>query len=87
MDLISRQAAINAIRKDVMGGLNYESILKSLPSAEPERKKGKWIVSILPKGKLIYCSECEFGKKIADKRTYHFCPNCGAPMERGNENG
>ena len=35
-DLIDRQAAIDEIRKDVMGGLNYESILKRLPSAQPE---------------------------------------------------
>lgn len=34
-DLISRQAAIDALRADQMGGLNYESILSSLPSAEP----------------------------------------------------
>lgn len=37
-DLISRQEAIEAIRKDVMGGMNYESILKRLPSVEP-----RWI--------------------------------------------
>lgn len=35
-DLISRQAAIDALRKDPMGGLNYESILGSLPPAQPE---------------------------------------------------
>lgn len=35
-NLIDRQAAIDEIRKDVMGGLNYESILKRLPSAQPE---------------------------------------------------
>lgn len=34
-DTISRQAAIDALRKDPMGGLNYESILSSLPSAQP----------------------------------------------------
>lgn len=35
-DLIDRQAAIDALGKDVMGGLNYESILKRLPSVQPE---------------------------------------------------
>ena len=35
-DLISRQAAIDAIRKDIMGGLNYEGILKRLPSVHAE---------------------------------------------------
>ena len=34
-DLISRQAAIDAISKDIMGGLNYKRILKELPSTEP----------------------------------------------------
>lgn len=33
-DLISRADAIEALREDVMGGLNYERILQSLPSAE-----------------------------------------------------
>lgn len=46
-DLIDRQAAIDAIRKDVMGGLNYEGILKRLPSAQSEmiREIRKWINS------------------------------------------
>ena len=33
-DLISRQSAIAAIRKDIMGGLNYESILRDMPSVQ-----------------------------------------------------
>lgn len=37
-DLIDRQAAIDAIGRDPMGGLNYERILKYLPTAEP-----RWI--------------------------------------------
>ena len=32
-DLISRADAINALSKDIMGGLNYNRILKELPSA------------------------------------------------------
>lgn len=35
-DLIRRQDAIDAIDKDIMGGLNYRSILERLPSAEPK---------------------------------------------------
>lgn len=33
-EYIDRDDAINAIKKDVMGGLNYESILKRIPSAD-----------------------------------------------------
>lgn len=40
MDLIDRQSAIDAIRRDPMGGLNYGRILRGMPSAEPEQK---WI--------------------------------------------
>lgn len=36
-DAISRQAAIDAIRKDVMGGLNYEGILTRLPPVTPTK--------------------------------------------------
>ena len=32
-DLISKQAAIDALSNDIMGGLNYRSILSNLPSS------------------------------------------------------
>jgi hypothetical protein len=35
-DAISRQEAITALRKDIMGGLNYEYILNKLPVVEPQ---------------------------------------------------
>lgn len=42
-DAISRQAAIDAIGKDVMGGLNYAGILTRLPSVTPMQRTGHWI--------------------------------------------
>ena len=36
-DLIDRQAAIDAIRRDPMGGLNYEFILRGMPT------ESRWI--------------------------------------------
>ena len=36
-DLISRQAAIDAIRRDPMGGLNYRRILSDMPT------ESRWI--------------------------------------------
>ena len=39
-EYIKREDAIKAIKKDIMGGLNYESILNDLPSADVvERSK------------------------------------------------
>lgn len=55
--------------------------LLSLPSAEPERKKGKWIdKSGGIEGAWNYCSVC--GEQAID--LYDFCPNCEADM-RGEQ--
>jgi len=32
--------------------------------------------------RVTYCSECGFGQYIDEYRTYNYCPNCGAKMER-----
>lgn len=57
--------------------------LEKLPSAEPERKKGKWTIKT---GKLAIwdvCSECK--KMVIHKAPfYNYCPNCGADM-RGKQ--
>ena len=57
--------------------------IKALPSADPERKTGKWMVD---KYGAEYCSEC--GKHPYNDGEYYvsgwwteFCPNCGARME------
>lgn len=48
--------------------------------AEP--KCGRWIDAREQCGSFM-CSECEY-QSVAK---YNFCPNCGARMEMGNENG
>jgi len=49
--------------------------LKELPSAEPERKKGKWddIGGVIRYG-CLFCHH-------AQERKSNFCPNCGADMK------
>ena len=63
-------------RKDV-----FEAI-DSLPSAQPQRTKGRWIdVTKTGGAELWKCSEC--GElELEDS---YFCPNCGADM-RGDNN-
>lgn len=62
-DVIYFDAAVNA--------------LSFLPSAEPERKKGRWTVTSL----FIKCSECGEAFMLMPQ---NYCPNCGADM-RGEE--
>lgn len=81
-DTISRQAAIDAAVEaadEWDGGYSRsrEEIitlkLRMLPSAQPERKKGKWIPYSL-EGLRYKCSECESRYETP----WHFCPNCGS---------
>lgn len=109
-DLISRQAAIDAICKD---GTRIErqgrysmtmverkqrdvDILENLPSAQTERKKGKWIERNprnSPDCRLIECSECGNAYIVGYNINYddwidgrNFCMKCGADL-RGGSNG
>ena len=85
-DLISRQAAIEALyHVDEYNGRSVEAI-RNLPSAEP--KIGKWILS----GGYWKCSECrekallKLDKAKGGRREYEpvrskHCPSCGTKME------
>ena len=67
-DLISRQAAIDAINKAfervfVWDGTSPlgDKVLENVPSARPERKTGRWVErnpQNSPDCRLIECSEC-----------------------------
>ena len=77
-DLIDRQAAIDAVsdalkRVFVEHEDVAEKTLCKVPSTQPERKKGKWIV-------YYECPKC--GEITKDFTEY--CPFCNADM-RGEE--
>ena len=82
-DLISRISAIDAINSHF--GFNIEEeygsavqeVINSLPSAEPERKKGKWELIDEAEPRRYACSEC---KCLSWYGIYNYCPNCGADM-------
>lgn len=89
--------------KDIVEGASVKSAawfkaedvykaIENLPTARPERKKGKYIGTEYDgyaDGNPVYyewkCSEC--GCIFEDEEpTYNFCPNCGADM-RGEQDG
>ena len=94
-DLISRQAAIEAhyeyCNKHPDAGFPVWSlkILEDLPSVQPERKTGQWILADTYDGRKRHrCSEClSFALKTDDgqENLSDYCPVCGARMEGGDD--
>lgn len=87
-DLISRQAAIKALtqlrlktmekHEDVQKIWECEDAIVQCPSAQPEKKTGRWIIST--DDYYPYCSICKNepqGRIMTD-----YCPNCGAKMKK-----
>lgn len=80
-DLIDRQAAIDVLgvftQADALGH-TPKQIVEALPSAEPERKTGKWIYN---SPVTMKCNQCGFVIKDWDCHRFKCCPNCGANMK------
>lgn len=95
-DLINREDAIEILseRAESLRGMQGDlggacrgamRIIESLPSAEPERKTGKW-KKIGHWGRHYRCDQCgntlDFDGVNVGRGDANFCPNCGARLER-----
>ena len=62
---------------------DYDTIIKilskfaELPSAEPERKTGRWTRQASDSMVPYQCADCKAGSFIP----WNYCPRCGARME------
>lgn len=95
-DLISRQAAIDAVKsrktaEQSSAGIMRNAvvdfcidIVKKLPSAEPERINGHWIDAVIPNDSgglpVIVCDKCNTFFPLQFGDGHNFCPQCGADM-------
>lgn len=90
-DLISRQAAIEYLMTNMnwYDEDGYESdddykrkcitdLINGVPSAQPERKTGRWIHDGSKWANRWICDRCKY--KLFGVKT-KFCPDCGAKME------
>ena len=97
-DRIFVRGYIDEIRKDTVivrndggyFGTTLSEVMGELPSAQPERKKGKWIErnpQNSDKCRLIECDQCGFSHIVGFNVPYerwienrNFCERCGADM-------
>ena len=87
-DLISREAAIDAVMRNACNTQRIYEAIKGLPSAQPERIKGHW-VEIASSNHTYKCSVC--GRLLVNitdgknnvAKNYPYC-HCGADM-RGEQ--
>lgn len=90
-DSISRAAAIDALSRcqtylfdtrDTDRKISLEDaeyVIEKLPSAQPERKTGKW-TKISP-ASIYECSVCGQTVMTDDIEAYSYCHGCGVKME------
>lgn len=87
-DLISRRQVIDAIKERYYKYGRFAKIeelvwsIENLPSAQPEQKKGEWMLGFNNQylEKYYYCSKCGSRKYEEHKPLDYFCSNCGADM-------
>lgn len=63
--------------------------IDSIPAADVAPVvHGRWIPHDRVFGDdFLVCSKCQFvSEDRSTRRYYHYCPNCGAKMDGGNEN-
>lgn len=89
-DTIYRQQAIDAFEKELsakynrnfrehaIGFVGVKRILENLPSAQPERKKGKWTKLYDDSFNCQLCGHTFM--VIQGESSMNYCPNCGADM-------
>ena len=61
----------------------WEKVIDNAPTIE--RPTGHWIS--IGGTMLSECSECEVIQNLYDMQEDNFCPNCGADMRGGTDNG
>ena len=78
-----RICEINSEDEQVYGYVceSVDSIIRDLPSVQPERKTGRW-EEYLKEGLRWKCSEC--GSRF--DLSFDYCPHCGAEMAEGDDN-
>lgn len=85
MSLINREALLAEYDRVHVGEPGKaRKLIEDAPTAEPERKKGRWIddgtYGDYHPHHAWHCSECEESVIEINTPWFKFCPNCGADL-------
>lgn len=75
-------SAITSIGEYILS--KFRNLIRSMPTIEPVRKKGKWILTDFLDEDTYMCSVCQARIDSMDKFRSYFCYHCGSDM-RGEE--
>lgn len=67
--------------------VNMAAFIGLMPTIDPV-KRGRWELHEYPDGYYhTECSECGavYDEKVYFRKTAHYCPNCGASMDGGED--
>lgn len=88
-EYIKRKTVIDLITRRYENPEICTKEINSIPAADVAPVvHGRWIPHDRVFGDdFLVCSKCQFvSEDRSTRRYYHYCPNCGAKMDGGNEN-
>lgn len=88
-EYIEREAVLEITNRisDRMLSVSLGRKVVNLPAADVAPVvHGDWVVKYDSK-KKVWCSVCDHVRDIYAQIGWHYCPNCGAHMKDGDDNG
>lgn len=90
MRLIDADELIEHVWRDRLDSRErIADLVKSMPSAEPQRMKGCWERHYSRPNVYAdlcwHCSNCGYSSNDSWANKWKYCPNCGAEMQKGED--
>ena len=88
-EYIEREAVLEIVNKfDDRTALVFGRKIVNLPAADVAQvRHGRWVLRRVRNGHFWECSACHINPCIYVTQDTKYCPNCGAKMDGGQDDG